>query len=144
MTEVTDMTDTALLAEQAKASAQLFSLEMERNEQLNRLAEIHGEMARRERVGPEPRISDHAMLRILERFEGLDLEKIRRDILTDRIIDALKAGATAITIDGMRFVVRDRTIVTAVPKPEKRKLPNEGKPEIDDTEEQIMEVYLRE
>ncbi len=61
----------------------------------------------------EPIVSEHALLRWLERVEGLDLENLRKHIL---------AGGTAASIDfavtgsvfkqGHELVFKDRVIVT--------------------------------
>lgn len=61
-----------------------------------------------------PRVSDHAVLRYLERVKGLDIEKIRSEILTPDIAAAIRAGATAVTISGARFPVRGGVIVTVI------------------------------
>lgn len=66
-----------------------------------------------------PRISDHAMLRLLERAGGFDVEGLRT-----AMSDALERGHTAareissadylVTIDGMTFVVRGETVTTVM------------------------------
>lgn len=68
---------------------------------------------------PRVRVSDHAVLRYLERVGGFDIEALRRDI-RDRVHRAAEAGASGVVIDGFRFCVRmDRegglVITTVIP-----------------------------
>lgn len=60
-------------------------------------------------------VTDHAVLRYLERVKGMDIDAIRREILTPGVVASIKAGATAVIISGTRFQVTDGTIVTVFP-----------------------------
>lgn len=64
----------------------------------------------------DPRVSDHALLRYLERVYGLDLNSLRREILTDPVRTAIKAGASAVFIAGCKAPVENGTIKTILPK----------------------------
>lgn len=66
-------------------------------------------------------ISDHAILRYLERYYNLDINKIKQEILTPNVISAIKAGVKKITINNIEFPIRDGVIVTSIKK-ERRKL----------------------
>ena len=57
-------------------------------------------------------ITDHAVLRYLERVKGFDMNAVRREILTPGIVAALRGGATAVMIGGVRFQVSDGKIIT--------------------------------
>ena len=62
----------------------------------------------------EPVVSEHALLRYMERVQGMDIEKTKREILTDERIQAIKFmrnGKIALP-SGHSIVVRDRTVVT--------------------------------
>lgn len=63
-------------------------------------------------------ISDHAVLRYLERAKGVDVEAVRREL--GRRVDAAcaeHAGMSAAIIDGIRFVISaDGVVVTAHPQ----------------------------
>lgn len=63
----------------------------------------------------EPRVSDHAVIRYLERKHGFDFDGVRAEILTPDRVAAIRAGATSIRHDGIKFVVKDGVIVTTVP-----------------------------
>ena len=61
-------------------------------------------------------VSDHAVLRYLERVGGFDIETLRRQI-ADRLEAHAAAGAQSVIIDGHRYVMRDDTgscVVTTV------------------------------
>jgi len=59
-------------------------------------------------------ISDHALVRYMERGLGFNLDDIRSQILTSDRISAIRAGANSIKVGGIKFLVRDGTITTAV------------------------------
>lgn len=50
-------------------------------------------------------ISDHAVLRYLERAGGFEIEKLRAD-MSRRISAAIVPGAGSVVIDGHRFILR--------------------------------------
>jgi len=60
------------------------------------------------------RVSDHALVRYAERVQGVDLGPRRRDIAR-RVAAAADAGANAVVIDGWRYVIEDRVVVTVMP-----------------------------
>lgn len=57
-------------------------------------------------------VSDHAVLRYIERVFGFDLQDVRNQILTPDRVAAIKAGANQITANGVKFVIRNKTVVT--------------------------------
>lgn len=59
-------------------------------------------------------ISDHALLRFIERIVDVDLDDLRAKLLTQGVRHAILAGATAIDVEGVKFVVKNRTIVTTL------------------------------
>lgn len=61
-----------------------------------------------------PSVSDHAVLRYLERIMGVDVEAIRAGLLTNDVKAAIRAGATSVTIEGVKFRVVGSKIVTVV------------------------------
>ncbi len=63
-------------------------------------------------------VSDHAILRYLERVGGFDIPRLRREI-SDRVQAAADVGAGAVVIDGHSFLI-DRgdygpVVVTVLP-----------------------------
>tara|TARA_B100002049_G_scaffold210911_1_gene173627 strand:+ start:525 stop:752 length:228 start_codon:yes stop_codon:yes gene_type:complete len=64
----------------------------------------------------KPRVSDHALVRYLERVRGLDVEAIRAEILTPRTVDAMAfVGDGCVPLcPGATAIVRDMTIITVL------------------------------
>lgn len=61
-----------------------------------------------------PIITDHAMLRYLERVIGVDVARHRHDI-EQRVAMAVNLGACALVSDGHRYAIQDCHIVTVKP-----------------------------
>jgi len=61
------------------------------------------------------RVSDHALVRWLERSHSIDMEGLR-DLLAEKLREAVEVGATGALIDGQWFVLEGGTIVTVLPK----------------------------
>lgn len=60
-------------------------------------------------------VTDHAVLRWIERYGFVDIEAIRAQIYAETR-EAISAGATRLTIDGMEYRIRDSHVVTLVSK----------------------------
>ncbi len=61
-------------------------------------------------------VSDHALVRYLERVGGFDIERLRRTIAA-HVRKQAPEGASALVIEGARLVLRDdgdRRVVTTV------------------------------
>lgn len=58
-------------------------------------------------------VTDHAVLRFLERRHGLDVELVREH-LAGKAVNAVRLGAVAVTVDNIKLVIRDATVVTAL------------------------------
>lgn len=64
----------------------------------------------------EPRVSDHALVRYLERVMGLDVESIRREIMTTERAEAIMMGAKKIIADKHVYIIENGVIVTVLYK----------------------------
>jgi hypothetical protein len=63
-----------------------------------------------------PHISDHAVLRFLERAYGLDVDAVRNEMMIG-VMPAVEFGASIVICHGVRLVIRDGVqVVTALPK----------------------------
>lgn len=62
----------------------------------------------------KPRVTDHAVIRWLERKYGFDFEKQRNELLDDSSIKAINMGASKIKRDGNVLVIKDKAIVTVI------------------------------
>lgn len=59
-------------------------------------------------------ITSHALLRYIERVKGVDIEALRDEILSDEVCEALSAGATGVTVNGVKMVAERGVIVTVL------------------------------
>ena len=79
------------------------------------LSDIQAEMLRRkEEKRFNPAITDHAVLRYLDRIAGMDIDGLRARLLTDGLVSAMRAGASSYTADGMTFKLADNKVITIV------------------------------
>lgn len=63
------------------------------------------------------RVSDHALLRFMERVGGLDVETLRGAVATSisratAVADHLGAREYTIVVDGFAYIVRNGTVAT--------------------------------
>jgi hypothetical protein len=72
------------------------------------------ELERRSRPTEDVRITDHALLRYVERVFKIDVDALKRQILTDGVTKGIENGASTITVNGIQFRVKDRSIVTVI------------------------------
>jgi hypothetical protein len=64
----------------------------------------------------EPRaiVTDHAVLRHIQRVQGIDVEAVRRE-LGFKVDAAIEAGAAATVSDGIRYVLVEDRLVSCKP-----------------------------
>jgi hypothetical protein len=60
------------------------------------------------------KVTDHAVLRYVERKLGIDVEKIRSEMV-DAASPAHRAGAVACSAGGMSYILKNGFVVTVVP-----------------------------
>ena len=56
-------------------------------------------------------ITDHAVVRYLERVKGMNIEKVRAD-LRALVSGPAHAGATSVKKDGWVYLIRNMTLIT--------------------------------
>lgn len=79
----------------------------------SRIANIDAELARREAADAVvPTVSDHALLRYIERVCGVDIEALKDELLTDAVVLAIKSGATGVKTPHGTMVIKGSTVVT--------------------------------
>lgn len=61
-----------------------------------------------------PRVSDHAVIRYLERKHGFSFEEVRDGLLTQTVKQAMEVGASAVKVDGMTLKIRGNCVTTVV------------------------------
>ena len=69
---------------------------------------------RLEALKGKPAVSDHALVRYLERKYDFDSDAIRKEILSPEVESAMRAGADGCKSHGGRFKFREMTVVTYV------------------------------
>lgn len=50
----------------------------------------------------------------MERVQKIDVEKLKRYILTEEVASAIKSGASSITTQGVTYRIKDNTITTII------------------------------
>lgn len=86
------------------------------SEAKNRLDTINREIAKLKEAAVEPIVSEHALLRYIQRVMGVDLDAIRAKILTPRNVNTInfvRSGKVPAG-DGVTLIVKDRAIVSIV------------------------------
>ena len=76
-------------------------------------------------------VTDHAVLRYLERLHGLDIEAVRAEIATT-VWRAALAGATGVRHDGLIYRLQDGVVVTVAPLSHEPLPGRSGEPEDED------------
>ncbi len=60
---------------------------------------------------PIAHVTDHALLRYLERAKGIDIDAIRDEL--GHVVDkAIEMGAGAAVVDGVKYILRERSVIT--------------------------------
>lgn len=59
-------------------------------------------------------VTDHALLRHLERVKGIDVEAVRTE-LGHKVDAAIEAGARATIAEGIRYVLVEDRLISCVP-----------------------------
>lgn len=63
----------------------------------------------------DPSITDHAVLRYLERHYGFDFETVRTGLLSETVKLAARMGAKSVKSDGGKLILQGARVVTFVP-----------------------------
>lgn len=121
----------------AEMAARMGGVEAEAQRLRTRLGQVQSELARREaRDAMVPTISDHALLRFIERSYGVDIEAMKAELLTATVIMAIKAGATAVKSPAGTMVIKGSTVVTFLdPEMRPKRKTQRGMREVEDWDE---------
>jgi len=60
-------------------------------------------------------VSDHALVRWMERVMLLDLDQIRREILSETVLMGMAANASAVVGPGYKLILENFVVVTTLP-----------------------------
>ena len=58
------------------------------------------------------RVTDHAVMRYLERVKGVDFGEIRKQIMTDELARAIAAGAQTVKIGNAVYTIKNQCVIT--------------------------------
>jgi hypothetical protein len=104
---------TEALAEESAARDKLNRAAKELGDAEDRRSSIQHKIRELEDAAKEPIVSEHALLRYIERFMGVDLESVRRAILTENAVKMIKFAKNGkVNTDGRRLIVKNGTVVT--------------------------------
>lgn len=71
-------------------------------------------MSKKHRQQPLP-VTDHAVLRWIERHGFVDVEAVRAQIFKEAR-QALKSGASKLTVNGTEYRIKDGVVITLIAK----------------------------
>jgi len=95
----------ALKQEQAALSEKQATASNQRRSLLSRITEL--------KQDGEPIVSEHAILRYIERIMGVDVDRIKTTILSPKIVEYINTFRSGtFPCDGFKVVVKDRCVVT--------------------------------
>jgi len=64
-----------------------------------------------DRLNNPPSISDYALLQYVKLRSGVDVEKFRKEIMSEGVIQKIDDGAVSVKANGCKLMVQDKTIV---------------------------------
>lgn len=83
----------------------------------NKIKELNKKIDDLKNNSSEIIVSEHALLRYVEIKLGIDLEQVKKEILTEKVLEFIKTlGNVTIPTEDFKIKVRDRTIVTLLKK----------------------------
>lgn len=61
-----------------------------------------------------PKVSDHAVLRYLERKYNLNVKDIKQEMLSKEVRQIIKLGATNVSIDGVKYCIAENGTIKTI------------------------------
>ena len=59
-------------------------------------------------------VSDHALVRYMERHHGIDVQRMKDEMLTPEVRMSLRLGASRVYIDGVEYRARNGVVITVI------------------------------
>ncbi len=78
----------------------------------DRIASLRREIEQRRTPRAEPTVTDHALLRYIERVHGIDMDTLRRHVLSSTVREAIRLGASTVRHDGLDYKIANNAVVT--------------------------------
>lgn len=108
------MSISQLQAESDRLQSLVGQIQIQLSDAQASLSSVRSELQRRLKPQPEPRLSDHALLRYLERVMHVDIKAVQARIMTDKVKAAILAGASSVIVAGAKFKIANNTVVTII------------------------------
>jgi hypothetical protein len=114
MKSLSDQSISDLKATQRTLEAELRAINQSKQQKVQQMEAVKAEIICRALPKGAPQISDHALLRYMERVMGFDVEVVRKKMLKPEVVSEINAGAQSVKIDGLEMKIRERVITTVV------------------------------
>lgn len=102
----------ALTEESKPIREQISNLDRTRGKLLNELGDVRQKITA---LAESPSVSDHAVIRYLERKHGFSFDDVRSQMLTPTVVAAMRSGVPSIkALDGT-LIVKGMKVVTYAP-----------------------------
>lgn len=101
----------ALTSEADPIRIQLANLDRQRDKLRHQLKKVKNLITA---VSEKPRVSDHAVIRYLERRYGFSFDDVRDELLTPVVVAAIDAGVDGVKMNGGILKIKGRTVVTYI------------------------------
>lgn len=87
----------------------------EYREKINNIKQLQHEVDKLESNG-QIKVSEHAIIRYLERVRGIDISEVEREILDDQVVDLVGklGGNGTYPAKGFRVIIRNYTVTTVI------------------------------
>lgn len=90
-----------LIAEMAELDAQIKHIQQVKRRRARRLKDVGNAIYDLKHEGDTPHITDHAIVRYLERVEGRDIRELKLAVAKHQ--DSVKVGNVVVTVNDMTF-----------------------------------------
>ena len=101
----------SLKTEAAPLREQIGNIDRQKTKLEGQRAELRKQLAV---MDEKPRVSDHAVVRYLERKYGFNFEDVRSEMLTPVVIQAMNAGVAGVKFNGGTVKLKGKTVTTYV------------------------------
>jgi predicted site-specific integrase-resolvase len=101
----------ALEAQAKPVRQQLGNMDSTLSKLRNERSQVNAKIAA---MNEKPRVSDHAVIRYLERKYGFGFEDVRGEILTPAVVEAMRAGVESVKTHAGTLKLKGKTVVTFI------------------------------
>lgn len=90
------------------------NIQKEYNQKLKSVEQLKNKISSLSKVNKDLKVTEHAIIRYLERVKGLDIEEIEKEILTDSLRNMVTNLGNTGTFPGNGFnlLIKDGTVIT--------------------------------